>query len=221
MQALGRLDLDPLPIGSSAATRIGDNVVVGGAGGRTRSVASQIAAKQEFAGYWEYLLDEAIFTHPAHPNWGGTGLISDTGELLGIGSLQLERERSGRAEHVNMIVPIDLLNPVLNDLRKFGRVNKPARPLARHVHDRDRQPRRRGRHRRQGTGGARRVKTGDVILAVAGEKMTSQTDFYRTLWSLGSAGVDVPLTVYHEGVTFDVTLTSIDRTRLLKAPRLH
>ena len=73
VQALGRLDIDPLPIGSSAATKIGDRVVVGGAGGRTRSVASQIAAKQEFAGYWEYLLDESIFTYPSHPNWGGTG----------------------------------------------------------------------------------------------------------------------------------------------------
>src|ERR1700730_2969012 len=107
---------------------LGVGVVLGGAGGRPRSVASHIVAKQEFAGYWEYLLDEAIFTYPAHPNWGGTGLISNRGELIGIGSLQLEREREGTAEHVNMIVPIDLLKPVLDDLRKFGRVNKPARP---------------------------------------------------------------------------------------------
>src|SRR5258706_12438304 len=131
VQALGRMDLDPLALGSSAAAQIGDRVVVGGAGGRTRSVASHVAAKQEFAGYWEYLLDEAIFTYPAHPNWGGTGLISNRGELIGIGSLQLERERDGRAEHVNMIAPIDLLKPVLDDLRKFGRVNKPARPWLR------------------------------------------------------------------------------------------
>lgn len=221
VQALGRLDLDPLPIGSSAAARVGDNVVLGGAGGRTRSVASQIAAKQEFAGYWEYLIDEAIFTHPSHPNWGGTGLISDTGELIGIGSLQLERERAGNAEHVNMIVPIDLLQPVLSDLRRFGRVNKPARPwLGMHTTEIDDRVVVFGI---AGKGPAARaeLKNGDVILAVAGEKVTSQTSFYRKLWSLGAAGVDVPLTVYHEGVTFDVTLTSIDRARLLKAPRLH
>src|SRR6201995_2027207 len=119
---------EPLPIGSSAASRIGDRVVVGGAGGRTHSVASQIVAKQEFAGYWEYLLDEALFTHPAHPNWGGAGMISSDGELIGIGSLQLERERSGKAEHVNMIVPINLLKPVIEDLRRFGKRNWPARP---------------------------------------------------------------------------------------------
>src|SRR5271156_793090 len=41
VQALGHLGLDPLPIGSSAAVKIGDRVVLGGVGGRTRSVASQ------------------------------------------------------------------------------------------------------------------------------------------------------------------------------------
>jgi S1-C subfamily serine protease len=221
VQALGRIDLDPLPFGSSAAANIGDRVVVGGAGGRTRSVASQIAARQEFAGYWEYLLDEAIFTYPAHPNWGGAGLISAAGELIGVGSLQLEREREGKAEHVNMIVPIDLLKPVIDDLRKFGRVNKPARPwLGMFSTEIDNRVVVIGI---SGNGPAARaeLKAGDVILAVKGEKITSQSAFYRKLWALGPAGVDVPLTVHHEGVTFDVVLASTDRARLLKAPRLH
>jgi len=221
VQALGRIDLDPLPLGSSAATEIGDRAVMGGAGGRTRSVASHIATKQEFAGYWEYLLDEAIFTHPAHPNWGGTGLISNRGELIGIGSLQLEREREGKAEHVNMVVPIDLLKPVLDDLRKFGRVNKPARPwLGMYSTEIDNRVVVVGVSAK-GPAARAELKAGDVILAVNGEKITSQTGFYRKLWALGPAGVDVPLTVYHGGVTFDVVLASIDRARLLKAPRLH
>jgi S1-C subfamily serine protease len=221
VQALGRIDLDPLPIGSSAAVQLGDRVVVGGAGGRTRSVASHIAAKQEFAGYWEYLLDEAIFTHPAHPNWGGAALISNRGELIGIGSLQLERERGGKSEHVNMIVPIDLLKPVLDDLRKFGRVNKPARPwLGMYSTEIDNKVVAIGISEK-GPAARAELKAGDVILAVKGEKISSQSGFYRKLWSLGPAGVDVPLTVHHEGVTFDVVLTSTDRTKLLKAPRLH
>jgi S1-C subfamily serine protease len=221
VQALGHLDLDPLPLGSSRAIEIGDRVVVGGAGGRTRSVACQIAAKQEFAGYWEYLLDEAIFTYPAHPNWGGTGLISNRGELIGVGSLQLEREREGKAEHVNMIVPIDLLKPVLEDLKKFGRVNKPARPwLGMYSTEIDNRVVVIGVSGR-GPAARAELKAGDVILALNGEKITSQSTFYRKLWALGPAGVDVPLTVHHDGVTFDVVLTSIDRTRLLKAPRLH
>ena len=221
VQALGRLDVEPLPLGSSAASRIGDRVVVGGAGGRTRSVASQIVAKQEFAGYWEYLLDEAIFTYPAHPNWGGTALLNERGELIGIGSLQLERERDGKAEHVNMIVPIDLLKPILEDLRKFGRVNKPARPwLGLYSTEIDNRvvvigisP--------NGPAARAELKTDDIILAVDGDKVTSQTAFYKKMWSLGAAGVDVPLTVHHQGVTFDVTVTSTDRFKLLKAPKLH
>src|ERR1700760_4660428 len=102
VQALGALDIAPLPLGTSANTKVGDHVVVGGAGGRSRSVASQIIAKQEFAGYWEYLLDEAIFTHPAHPNWGGTAMISSRGELLGIGSLPLGSGGEGKAENAKI-----------------------------------------------------------------------------------------------------------------------
>ena len=221
VQALGHIDLDPLPLGSSAAAQLGDRVVVGGAGGRTRSVASHIAAKQEFAGHWEYLLDEAIFTYPAHPNWGGAGLISNRGELIGIGSLQLERERDGKSEHVNMIVPIDLLKPALGDLRKFGRVNKPARPwLGMYSTEIDNKVVAIGISEK-GPAARAELKAGDVILAVNGEKISSQPGFYRKLWALGPAGVDVPLTVHHEGVTFDVVLTSTDRAKLLKAPRLH
>ncbi|MCA1412211.1 serine protease [Bradyrhizobium sp. NBAIM20] len=221
VQALGQLDIAPLPLGSSAATRIGDRVVVGGAGGRTRSVASQVVAKQEFAGYWEYLLDEAIFTAPAHPNWGGTALLNERGELIGIGSLQLDRERDGEAEHVNMIVPIDLLKPVLEDLRKFGRVNKPARPwLGLYSTEIDNRVVVIGISA-NGPAARAELKTGDVILAVNGDKVTSQTAFYKKMWALGAAGVDVPLTVHHEGVTFDVTVTSTDRFKLLKAPKLH
>jgi len=221
VQALGHIDLDPLPLGSSASADIGDRVVLGGAGGRTRSVASHIAAKQEFAGYWEYLLDDALFTHPAHPNWGGAGLISNRGELIGIGSLQLEREREGKSEHVNMVVPIDLLKPVLDDLRKFGRVNRPARPwLGMYSAEIENKIVVVGISAK-GPAARAELKAGDVILAVNGEKVSSQTEFYRKLWSLGPAGVDVPLTVYHEGVTFNVVLASTDRAKMLKVPILH
>jgi S1-C subfamily serine protease len=221
VQALGQLDIEPLALGSSRSAEVGDRVVLGGVGGRTRSVASQIVAKQEFAGYWEYLLDEAIFTHPAHPNWGGTGLISTRGELIGIGSLQLEREREGKPEHVNMVVPIDLLKSVLDDLRKFGRVNRPARPwLGMYSTEIDNRIVIVGVSAKGPAAGAE-LKAGDVILAIKGEKITNQANFYRKLWALGPAGVDVPLTVHREGVTFDVALASTDRTRLLKAPRLH
>ena len=221
VQALGKIDLPALPIGSSRAVDIGERVVIGGAGGRTRSVAGRIAAKQEFAGYWEYVLDEAIFTFPAHPNWGGTGLISAKGELIGIGSLQLERAREGKNEHLNMIVPIDLLAPVLDDLRKFGRVNKPSRPwlglYSTEVEDKivavGIAP--------KGPAARAELKTGDVIVAVKGETVSTLAEFYRKVWALGQAGVEVPLRLYREGVTFEVRVNSSDRAKFLKGPKLH
>ena len=221
VQALGKIDLPPLEIGASKLAEVGERVVVGGAGGRTRSLAGRIAARQEFAGYWEYVLDEAIFTYPAHPNWGGTALISSAGKLIGIGSLQLERAREGKSEHLNMIVPIDLLNPVLDDLRKFGRVNRPVRPwlglYSTEIEDKivvvGIAP--------KGPAARAEIKTGDVIVAVNGERISTLAGLYRKVWALGHAGVEVPLTLYRDGVTFDVRVSSADRAKFLKGPRLH
>jgi S1-C subfamily serine protease len=129
VQALARVDLPALSLGASSRARVGERVVTAGFGGRERSISACIAAKQEFAGYWEYVLDEAIFTAPAHPFWGGTALIGPTGDLLGIGSLQLQgATERGPAGHLNMIVPIDLLKPILDDLLTLGRANRPPRP---------------------------------------------------------------------------------------------
>ena len=221
VQALGKIDLPTLPIGSSKAVEVGERVVVGGAGGRTRSLAGRIAAKQEFAGYWEYVLDEAIFTYPAHPNWGGTALIAANGQLAGIGSLQLERAREGKNEHLNMIVPIDLLKPILDDMRKFGRVNRPVRPwlglYSTEIEDKvvvvGIAP--------KGPASRAEIKTGDVVVAVKGERVSTLGGLYRKVWALGQAGVEVPLTLYRDGVTFDVRVNSSDRAKFLKGPRLH
>src|SRR3989440_10802123 len=129
VQALARLNLPALPIGQSKEAKVGDRVVVAGAGGRKHSVVARIAAKQEFAGNWEYVLDEAIFTAPAHPFWGGTAMIGRAGELLGIGSLQVQQVReSGTPEPLNMVVPIDILKPILDDLLTLGPSNHPPRP---------------------------------------------------------------------------------------------
>jgi S1-C subfamily serine protease len=222
VQALARVDLPALPIGQSKTAKVGDPVVVAGAGGRKHSVAARIAAKQEFAGNWEYVLDEAIFTAPAHPFWGGTAMIGRAGELLGIGSLQVQQVRdSGTPEPLNMIVPIDILKPILDDLLTMGRPNHPPRPWlglnASEVDDKIVVA-------RVSSGGpAKRanLRTGDVVLAVAGTEVSDLAGFFRKVWSLGKAGVEVPLTVYRDGRTFESRVTSGDRNRFLKGPSLH
>jgi S1-C subfamily serine protease len=221
VQALGTLDVEPFELGDSDAAEVGDAVVIGGVGGISRSVGGRIVTKEAFEGYWEYALREAIFTAPSHPNWGGAGLIAESGELIAIGSLQLERSSGGKSEHCNMFVPINLLKPALNDLRKFGRVNRPARPwlglFATEVDDRvvvaGTNPR--------GPASRAELREGDIILAIDGTRVKTRRDLFWTLWSLGAAGIDVTLTLHREGDTFDVTLKTIDRRSLQKAPKLH
>jgi S1-C subfamily serine protease len=222
VQALARLDLPALPLGQSRATKVGDPVVVAGAGGRKHSVVARIAAKQEFAGNWEYVLDEAIFTAPAHPFWGGTAMIGRAGELLGIGSLQVQQVReSGTPEPLNMIVPIDILKPILEDLLTLGRPNRPPRPWlglnATEIDDKI------VIARVSNGGPARRanLRTGDIVLAVADREVSDLAAFFRRVWSLGKAGVEVPLTIYRDGRTFEARVTSGDRNRFLKGPSLH
>src|SRR5690606_9352933 len=91
-------------------------------------VEVDVVARQEFAGYWEYLLDDAIFTAPAHPSWGGAALVDKEGRLLGIGSLRLQMSRGDEIADINMAVPVDLLAPILDDLVERGRVSRPPRP---------------------------------------------------------------------------------------------
>jgi S1-C subfamily serine protease len=222
VQALASIELPILPLGQSGGAKVGDPVVVAGAGGRKHSVAARVAAKQEFAGNWEYVLDEAIFTTPAHPFWGGTAMIGHAGELLGIGSLQVQQAREGGTpDSLNMIVPIDLLKPILQDLLTRGRANKPARPWlglhATEVDDKiviasvsDGGPARRAN-----------LQQGDVVLAVAGTEVSDLAGFFRKVWSLGSAGVEVPLTIFRDGRAFEVRVVSGDRNDFLKRPSLH
>jgi S1-C subfamily serine protease len=221
VQALGGLDVSSLALGSSRDAKIGSRVVTGGAGGRTHSLAGSVVAREAFAGYWEYAIDEAIFVAPAHPNWGGTALISERGDLIGVGSLQLESASEGTTRHVNMMVPTDLLKPVLSDLTGFGRVNRPARPwLGLYATEIDDNVVVAG-VASAGPAAQAELKTGDVILAVNGEKVTTLLELYRHLWALGTAGVDVPLTLHSRGVTFDVTLKSVDRAKMMRAPKMH
>jgi S1-C subfamily serine protease len=222
VQALARLDLPVLPLGNSATAPVGERVVVAGAGGRQRSVAARIVAKQEFAGYWEYVVDEAIFTAPSHPNWGGTALIGSKGDLIGIGSLQLQEGREqGPPGDLNMIVPIDLLKPIFNDLMTTGRSNKPTRPwlglYATEIEDKIVVV----GLAKDGPAQKADLRTGDVVLSVAGTEISDLAGLYRKVWGIGAAGVEVPLSIYRDGKTFEARVKSGDRNRFLKAPKLH
>ncbi len=221
VQALDRIDLPALELGRSGDARVGDPVIVV-AGGGTKAVHASIVGKEEFAGYWEYLLDEALFTAPAHPFWGGAGAIGSDGRLIGIGSLHVEQAAvAGSPRESNMIVPIDLLPPILDDLLTYGRVNKPVRPwLGVYSAESD------GvvvvtAVAERGPAEVAGLRRGDILSSVRGAEIADLGDFYRKVWSCGNAGVEIPVEVIREGRAIGVKIKSADRTGFLKRPRLQ
>lgn len=223
VQPLGGLAVPALARGSAESCSAGDDVIVVGHGGQAHALKAKVIGKREFAGYWEYVLDEALFTAPAHPQWGGAALVGMDGRLLGIGSLLVQEVIAGQPMQGNMIVPIDLLAPIYQDLRTRGAANRPPRPWL-------------GMYTTEAEGGAQLVvagladsgpadragvKRGDFVLEVAGARVTGLADLFRRVWQLGPAGVEVPLTLAREGAIVRVLVRSADRNDFLKKPRLH
>ncbi|MEL6311133.1 MAG: S1C family serine protease [Pseudomonadota bacterium] len=222
IQALGQLPIKPLTIGSSERAKVGDHVVVAGAGGVSEAISARLVAKQEFCGYWEYMLDEALFTAPSHPNWGGTAVLDSDGGLIGVGSLQIQNaEVNGETSDINMVVPIDLLKPIVDDLRSTGQADRVPRPwLGLYATETDDHVVTIGVSG-DGPADAAGVQPGDVIVAVGADEVTTLGDFYRAVWNVGDAGVDVILSLVREGRMRQAIVTSADRSKLLKRPVMH
>jgi S1-C subfamily serine protease len=221
VQPLGRLDVPALQRGSAATCMFGDDVIIVGHGGREHALKAKVIAVREFAGYWEYVLDEAVFTAPAHPQWGGAALVGEDGRLLGIGSLLVEETVAGQSIQGNMVVPIDLLGPILEDMLTTGRPARPARPWLGMYTTEVRGQLVVGGLAEGGPAQRAGVRMKDMVLEVAGERVTGLADLFRHIWRLGSAGVEVPLTLARDGDVLRVRLRSADRTDFLKKPLLH
>jgi S1-C subfamily serine protease len=221
IQPLGKLTVPHLQRGLAADVKIGDSAFVIGHGGPAHSLSTRIIAKHEFAGYWEYVLDEALFTAPAHPQWGGAALLDAQGNLVGTGSLLVQQEVNGEPIHVNMFVPVDLLNPILDAMLQTGRSSYPPRPwLGMSTQDAG------GKlvvERLTPNGPASRagVRVGDQVLGVGESMVQGLAEFFRAAWRLGAAGVEVPLTLSRAGDLLHVTVKSADRHDFLRKPRLH
>lgn len=222
IRALAPLNAAPVEIGEAATAMPGDPVVVVGHGDGGGSIAAQVVAKREFAGYWEYLLDEAIFTTPPHPNWGGTALIDRNGKLIGIGSLFVQETRApDEHEPGNMFVPIDLLQPVYHDLVTLGRVNRASRPwLGMFTTESSGHLIVAGLY---SNGPAERagLEQLDVILRVDDQPVRGLADMYRKIWSAGDAGTKISMTVLRDGKIIDVVIETADRYTLMRVSRPH
>ena len=217
IQAEKLLGVAPLKLGSARELKQGDPALVAGHKGAEDVVGVRIVHRGEFVGYWEYLLENAIYTTPPFQNYGGAALIGPEGSLLGVGSIFTRIAVSGfGAVPANMFVPVDLLKPILNDLMTTGRSRQPQKPwlgvYTEEAHGRLFIT----RLTAGGPGEKSRLQAGDIILKVNQQPVSGQADFYRKVWALGNAGVEVPISILRETEIKDITLNSIDRYQLLK-----
>ncbi len=201
-----------MELGRADSLNVGDNVSVVSSSGRAQVIEARVVAKQEFAGRWEYVLDQAVFTSPPHESWSGAALVDSHGRLCGLGSLVIQGfEVRGATATVNMFVPIELLAPIVDEIVAHGRRLSPPRPwLGMLVHDDQQDLTVVGVYRNCPADKAG-LRPGDVIVGIDDEPVNGLANMFRLMWSLGSAGVDVPLNVLRNAERMQLKVRSGDR----------
>ncbi len=218
---LGRLGVPMLERGTIRSVNVNDEVVVIGQGGRPHALKAKVIEKREFAGYWEYVLDEALFTSPAHPQWGGTAVVNAVGKLIGVGSLLIQEKQNGEQVEGNMIVPVDLLEPVFEDMLQLGKPAGLSRPWLGMYTTEAQGHLVVGGLAKGGPAERAGVKVGDVVLEVGSDRPSRLAELFRRIWRMGPAGTEIPLTLARSGVIKNLRVKSADRSDFLKKPRLH
>jgi S1-C subfamily serine protease len=186
--------MTPIRIGDSDAAVAGNPSLVLSADGPLPIQPVAVVSRRPFAGYWEYLLENAIFTAPPQPRFGGAALVNREGRLIGIGSLLVSDAAGPQVNSPgNMFVPINLLKPLMAELLELGRpaskgpawlgittLEVDGRVIVRRV-------------RNDGPAASAGVQPSDIILGVGEEPIGDTIDFLRKVRALGGPGAMIPL----------------------------
>lgn len=218
----GPLDVQPLEIGLSEDIAETDTLIAGAGGGLEMAIKSHVVSIRDFAGYWEYTLDDAIFTAPPHPAWSGAGLLNEEGKLVAIGYLYVQDAIADNQELAgNMWLPIDKLKPIYDKLLQEGKTDQAPRPWL-GIYSVE--------HAGQvvitsiteeGPADTAGVEAGDVVVGVNGERIDGLHDMYHKVWATGDAGVPVKLTMLRGNTLAEVIVDSVDREKRMRKPRAH
>ncbi|MBM3647244.1 MAG: serine protease [Alphaproteobacteria bacterium] len=205
--------LKPMPFGDSDTLELRSEAYVAGLGGEKATLKVKVAGRREFAGYWEYLLDNAIFTVPAYPLWGGSALIGQDGALLGVGSLLVQEALGPGAPAFpgNMYVPINRLKPIFQELLSKGGLSTPPRPWLGLYSVEHMGQVVVGGVSEGGPADRAGLQRGDILHALDGQVLDDVADFYRKLWASGPAGTAVTLRMERDNDSFEVTVRTGDR----------
>lgn len=218
VKSLQPLPVKPVDFGQSAAASLRELVLIVGFDG---VAPAYIVSKRPFVGYWEYLLDEAIYTAPATVNWQGAALLSREGKLLGIGSLAVADALGSSAVPGNMFVPIDTLKPVLGDIIANGRTTTKPRPWLGITSQEIQGKVIITRVTAEGPAEEAGLQAGDIIVGMGGQALAGQADFYTRLWKTGDAGVEVTLDVLKGAKIEPVKVKSIAREGHLRSKPVY
>jgi S1-C subfamily serine protease len=222
VRAMSKVSAKPLKLGDSAQVKVKDRVLAINHAGADNARPALVVSRRTFAGYWEYMLESAIFTAPPMMDWSGAALVAQDGRLVGIGSLIVNDPAEGESIGPgNMFVPIDDLKAIMADLLTQGRPSNDPRPWL-GLNSEEVRGRLFVTRVQDGTPAAKAgIAKGDMILGVGGKPVTSLIEFYRALWASGPAGVDVKLNVLQGVAPSEVTIKSGDRYRWLKLNRSY
>jgi len=208
-------------LGDSGSVRELHSVTVAAHGAAGGTSTAAVVARRRYTGWWEYMIDDALFTSPPRYEHSGAGLLDERGRLIGIASLWVsDALETGAAFPGNMFVPIDLLKPLLDDLVATGRRRGPARPWLGVYSEQHEGHLFVSRTLPDSPADRAGLKRGDVILGIAGQSVGGQSDFYRKLWSCGEAGCDVALHVLHEKAVKQIVVRTADRMDYLRPWRV-
>jgi serine protease Do len=222
LKLVGKLAGRPLPLGDSSTLGEREPAMAVPASARDNPSLVYVVSRRPFTGSWEYLLDSAIFTYPPVMDWSGAPLIDVNGRLVGLGSLIVpDAGAPGTQSPGNLFVPVDLVKPILDDLIAKGKRNGPARPWLGINTDEVRGRLFVGRVSPDGPAARAGLKSGDIVLAVGGEEVTTLAEFYRRIWGRGPAGSVVTLKVLQGTAVKDLPVRSIDRLEYFRSSKAY
>jgi len=175
-----RQGLTAVPLAGGTDLTCGEPVIaVASTGPQERRISGGLVTYLgEFEAYWEYLLEHGIVSSAQNPGFGGGGLFSMTGALLGVVYLPLNE-----IVRCSLAIPVDNYREHASELLRYGRVvSRPKRAwlgvfahaleegvvVAGVVPD--------------GPGDRSGLQEGDLIVSLNAEEVGNRRDFYLSLW---------------------------------------